>query len=437
MKTGIVAIIGKPNVGKSSLFNRIIKKNISIIDDKPGVTRDRIYFYANWLTYTFLLIDTGGITEQKNIPFIQEIKIQSQIAINEADIILFLVSYYDGITRDDEIITKILYKTKKNIILVVNKYDKKDNNLKLYNFLSLGFGEPIAISSIHGIGIGDLLDKIIFFLQKKILYYEISSLNFAIIGQTNVGKSSLTNAILNEQRVIVSDIPGTTTDTIDIFFTRNKKKYTIIDTAGIKRKNKIYENFEKYSLLRTIKAIERSHIILLVIDGSIPIVNQDIHIGGLPYERKKPVIIIVNKLDKIIITNNQIFKQIEKKIKECFKYLNYAKIIFVSALKHEGINKLFILINNINQMLKKHIKTSILNEILIKIQLSHASSNFNGGKLKIYYTTQLKCNIPTFIMFCNNPKYVHFSYKRFIENQIRDYFDFSGIPINIIFKRKK
>ncbi|AHF57491.1 ribosome biogenesis GTPase Der [Spiroplasma eriocheiris] len=436
-RKGTVAIIGRPNVGKSTLFNRIIKDRLAIVEDTPGVTRDRIYAYSEWLTREFLLIDTGGITLDHQALFAEEIKMQAEIAINEADVIVFVVSYKEGISPDDEMIAKMLYKAKKPVILAINKYDKQEKDNELYEYMALGFGEPIAISASHGIGIGDLLDQIISYLDELPVKIKNKGINFSIIGRPNVGKSSLTNAILGEERVIVSDIAGTTTDSIDTTFTRNKTEYTVIDTAGIRRKGKVYEKLEKYSVLRAVSAIERSDIVLLLIDGTQKVTDQDTNIGGLAFEQKKPVIIVVNKWDAISQKTERTMNEIEKQIRGYFKYLNYAKMVFVSALEKKRLNVLFSAIEEVYAGLKQRVKTSVLNEILVKAQLLNPPPDFNGGRVKIYYATQPESTIPTFIMFCNNPQYVHFSYKRFLENQIRDYFGFNGVPINILFRERK
>ncbi|AGM25904.1 GTP-binding protein EngA [Spiroplasma syrphidicola EA-1] len=436
-RKGTVAIVGRPNVGKSTLFNRIIRERLSIVEDTPGVTRDRIYSYSEWLTREFLIIDTGGITLDHNAPFAQEIKVQAEIAIEEADVIVFVVSYKDGIISDDQMIAKLLYKSKKPIILAVNKYDKQEKDSELYEYMALGFGEPIPVSAAHGIGVGDLLDEIISYLDAIPVVEKPPGINFSLIGRPNAGKSSLVNAILGEERVIVSPIAGTTTDSIDTSFTRNQEKYTVIDTAGIRRRGKVYEKLEKYSVLRAVSAIERSDVVLVIIDGTVPITDQDTNIAGLAFEQNKPIILVVNKWDAIADKETQTMNQIEKHIRSYFKYLSYAKMVFVSALEKKRLNQLFDTIKTVYEGLQIRVKTSVLNEILVKAQLLNPPPDFNGGRLKIYYATQPVGTIPTFIMFCNEPKYLHFSYKRFIENQIREHFGFEGIPIKILFRKRK
>ncbi len=435
MSNNIVAIIGRPNVGKSTLFNRMLRKKVSIVENKSGVTRDRIYSSTEWLTKKFVLIDTGGITS-KNMTFSEQINAQVNIAIDEADIILFVLSYKEGLTDEDKHIAKKLHKKNKKIILVVNKYDKKVNENDIYDYMVLGFDLPILVSSEHGIGIGDLLDKIISLIDYKKIQIKKNVISFAIIGKPNSGKSSLVNSILNEDRVIVSHIPGSTTDSIDTEFTYNKKKYVVTDTAGIIKKSKLYEKLEKFSFLHSIKSIEKSDIIILLIDGSEKITNLDTIIGGIPFETTKPVIIVINKIDLFDDKNEEYYKW-EDEIKKRFKYLKYAYCVFVSAIKKNRINKLLDTINLVHIAMNKRINTSILNEVLIKAQLANQSPHFKGGRLKIYYSSQPSSIPPTFILFVNNKSYAHFSYIRYIENQIRNSFNFKGVPIKLILRSKK
>ncbi|WP_342252427.1 ribosome biogenesis GTPase Der [Spiroplasma endosymbiont of Amphibalanus improvisus] len=431
-----IAIVGRPNVGKSTLFNRIIKEKVSIVENTPGVTRDRIYAQGEWLTRKFNLIDTGGITLDKN-NFSEEIKIQTQVAIEEADLIIFLSSYKDGLNSDDLVIIKKLQKTKKPVLFVLNKYDKKEEFVNIYNYMEHGFGIPLLISAEHSVGVGDLLDKIIVYVDKINKETDEESIKFSIIGRPNVGKSSLTNAILNENRVIVSEIPGTTTDAINTYFTNNNVMYSIVDTAGIRKKSRIYENIEKYSFLRTLISISKSDIILLVLDATEKISDLDTNIGGLAFKENKPVIIVANKWDLVTNKSEEIVNNKTKEIKAYFKYLKYAKVMFISAKEKIRVNKLLILISELNEKLQKRISTSVLNEILTKSQLINPPPDFNGGRLKIYYATQIEAKPPTFILFVNKPAYVHFSYERFLLNQIRGTFDFEGVPIKLIFRERK
>ncbi|WP_338960409.1 MULTISPECIES: ribosome biogenesis GTPase Der [unclassified Spiroplasma] len=431
-----VVIVGRPNVGKSSIFNRILQKKVAIIEDMPGATRDRIYGIGEWLTQNFVIIDTGGIT--KTITnFTQQINQQVNIALAEADIVLFVCSYQEGLTHEDEDIAKLLYRTKKPVIIIANKYDnvQKDND-KIYDYLKVGFGEPILVSASHGVGFGDLLDMIITKLPKEVHTEKKEHINLAIIGRPNVGKSSLVNTILQENRVIVSPIAGTTTDAIDSNFVYNKKQYCVIDTAGIRRKGKITEDLEKYSLIRTTNAIERSDIVLFLLDGSVEIQEQDLTIAGMAKNLDKPVIIIVNKWD-LVKKNEKTMQEFTKKIKEKFKYLEYSFVVYLSALENTRIHTLFATINEVLVNMNLRIKTSILNEIINKAQLINEPPYFKGGRLKIYYTTQVEKNPPTFILMVNAPQRCHFSYERFLINQIRERFGFQGVPIKLRFRMRK
>ncbi|ATZ20731.1 ribosome biogenesis GTPase Der [Mesoplasma coleopterae] len=435
MKKGIVAIVGRPNVGKSSLFNRIIREKKSIVEDTPGVTRDRIYGTAEWLTREFIVIDTGGITLEDQ-PFAKEIKVQAEIAMEEADVIVFLLNHQEGLSDEDKMIAKILYKTKKPIVLAVNKYDKKTSDFDQYEYMSLGFGEPILISATHGIGTGDLLDDIIHQMPSNEEMNKDNRTRVSIIGRPNVGKSSLVNSLIGEERMIVSDIPGTTLDAVDSVVKVNNIEYTLIDTAGIRKKSKIFQNVEKYSYLRSLTTINGSDVVLLMLDASVPISDLDTNIGGLAFEERKPIIIIANKWDLVENKEKEILKK-EDEIRAYFKYLAYAKILFVSAHDKTRITKIFTAVEDIRTALDKKIKTSVFNEVLNKAQLINPAPNFNGGRLKIYYGAQVEAYLPTFVLFVNNPDYVHFSYKRFLENQIRLQFGFEGVPMSIIFRERK
>ncbi|MCL6428547.1 GTPase Der [Spiroplasma sp. JKS002669] len=430
-----VVIVGKPNVGKSSIFNRITQKRTAIISDQPQTTRDRIYGNVYWLTKQFVVVDTGGISSAK-INFQTEINQQVNVALNEADVVIFVCSYQDGLTDEDEAIAKLLYKVKKPIILVANKYDKVDNSDLVSDFLSLGFDWPILVSASHGIGIGELLDQVIVKLGDKKAVETAKITSLAVIGRPNVGKSSLVNAILAEDRVIVSPIAGTTTDAIDTYFQYNKEKYALIDTAGIRRKGKITNNVEKYSVIRTTEAIKRSDVILFLLDAKEGIIEQDLTVAGLAKNLDKPVIIVVNKWD-LVAHSEKAMKEFTKKIKEEFKYLDYALITYLSALKKTRINILFKTIKVVLENMDLRIKTSVLNEVITKAQLINQAPNFNGGRLKIYYATQVETSPPTFILMVNNRDYCHFSYQRFLINQIRHNFDFQGVPIKLILKNRK
>ncbi len=429
-----VVIVGKPNVGKSTLFNRLIRQKKSIVENQPGVTRDRIYGNVDWLGKKFSLIDTGGLTI-KHSPFQKNIEIQVGYAIDEADLILFMVSNKERINADDYFISKLLKKQKnKKVLLVVNKSENNDKtNEKSY--YSFGYGKPFYISAEHSIGVGDLLDEIIKIIKLVKQKNQNNNLTFCIIGKPNVGKSTLTNSILNEDRVLVSPIPNTTRDSINIDFKYNNKLYTIIDTAGIRRKGKIIEKVEKYAVLRTQTAVAESKIILLMLDGSQEFSEQDEIIGGIAFKANIPTIIVVNKWD--LVKKDQ-HTQIEfiKKIHSKFKFLSWAPIVFISAKKNKKIQNIFKLINDIQKQLDIKVNTSMLNEVVLKAASHNPPSLFKGGRLTIHYATQVKGQIPTFVIFTNDPKYLHFSYARFIENLIRESFEINLVPITIYYKDK-
>lgn len=432
---GVAAIVGRPNVGKSTVFNRILQERKSIVEDTPGVTRDRIYGKAEWLTKEFRLIDTGGI-QVADQPFKKEIEIQVEIAIEEADTILFVVSGKDGITSDDEYIARMLRKSNKPIILVVNKIDDTQFQNSIYEFYNLGIGDPIACSGAHGIGIGDVLNQLISsFESRRHKDYE-SSLSFCFIGRPNVGKSSLVNAILNQDRVIVSNIEGTTRDAIDTPFKVDGKDYVVVDTAGIRRKGKVFESIEKYSVLRAMSAIERSDVALIVIDGEKGILEQDKHVAGYAHESGKGVIIVYNKWDTVE-KDEQTMNRITKEIRSEFVYLAYAPIVFVSALTKQRVHSLLPLIEEVANYNSLRIQTNVLNEVILDAQLMTPPPTHNGKRLKIYYASQVAANPPTIVLFVNDPELLHFSYKRFIENKLREVFEFKGTPIHIMARERK
>ena len=414
MPQGIVAIVGSPNVGKSTIFNRMIGERRAIVDDELGITRDRLYGTCEWLGHKFSLIDTGGI-EIKNRPFQEQIRMQAEIAINEADVIVFVVDGKLGITTDDRVVTGILRKVNKPIILAVNKIDEGSHMADAHEFYGLGLGEPHIVSGAHGIGIGDILNEIVKYLPNNDDDLEEDKITFCVVGRPNVGKSSLTNAILNQDRVIVSNISGTTRDSIDTPFKRGDQNYLVIDTAGLKKRGKIYESIDKYSAIRALKAIERSEIVLLVLDGKEGITEQDKHVIQYATDLHKAIIIVVNKWDLVDKQTNTM-SDYTKIIREEYKFLSYAPVVFLSALKKQRLDT--------------------LNEVMQDAQIMNQAPNFNGGRLKILYASQVSTAPPTIVLFVNDPDFMHFSYERYIKNRLRETFNFDGTPIRIVLKKR-
>lgn len=435
MSKKLVAIVGAPSVGKSTIFNRIIGERKSIIESQRGVTRDRIYAHASWLTRPFNVVDTGGI-EVENRPFQEQIRAQVEIAIDEADIIVVVVDGKIGLTDDDQMVARMLYKTDKPIILAVNKIDDAHLKNNVYEFYSLGLGDPIPVSGAHGVGIGDILDKIVSYIPEDKENEDSDEIKFSIIGQPNVGKSSLCNAILNEERVIVSNIEGTTRDAIDTPFKRNERDYVVIDTAGLKKRGKIYEAIDKFAALRALRAIDNSDIALLVIDGEKGITEQDKHVVGYAVEAKKAIILVVNKWD-LVKKDNNTQAEFTKNIRKEFKFLDYAPVIYLSALNKTKVNDLFSLINQVYESYIFQIKTSVLNEIIQEAQMMNESPDFNGGRVRIYYAQQVASKPLTIALFVNDPHFMHFSYMRYIENRIRESFELMGSPINLVLRKRK
>ncbi|MBS4191047.1 ribosome biogenesis GTPase Der [Bacillus sp. FJAT-49705] len=436
MAKPVVAIVGRPNVGKSTIFNRIVGERISIVEDIPGVTRDRIYSSAEWLNHDFNIIDTGGI-DIGDEPFLEQIRQQAEIAIDEADVIIFLTNGREGVTAADEEVAKILYRAKKPVVLGVNKIDNPEMRDQIYDFYALGFGEPFPISGSHGLGLGDLLDEAAkHFPKHGQKDYEDDVIKFSLIGRPNVGKSSLVNAILGEDRVIVSNVAGTTRDAIDSELTFNGEKYVIIDTAGMRKKGKVYETTEKYSVLRALRAIERSDVVLVVIDGEEGIIEQDKRIAGYAHEAGRAVVIVVNKWDAVE-KDEKTMKEFEQKIREHFLFLDYAPIVFLSAKTKKRIHTLIPMINTASENHALRVDTSVLNDVIMDAVAMNPTPTDKGRRLKIYYTTQVAVKPPTFVVFVNEPELMHFSYERFIENRIRDAFGFEGTPIKIFARERK
>lgn len=430
MIDGVVAIVGRPNVGKSTLFNRMIEERKSIVDDQPGVTRDRIYGIAHWLTREFRVIDTGGI-ELVDRPFQEQIRAQAQIAMEESDVIVFVVDGRRGMDDDDLFVVKMLNKSGKPVILAVNKIDDGSQQLNIYEFYGLGIGDPIAISAVHGIGMGDLLDKVVNMLPRREQELPEGIVKFCFIGRPNVGKSSLVNAVLNEERVIVSPIEGTTRDAIDTTFTFDGRDYVVIDTAGLKKRGRIYESVDKYAALRALSAIDRSDVAVLVIDASVGIREQDKNIVGYALEAKKAIVIAVNKWDTVV-KDDKTMSDYTKKIRTEFQFLDYAPIVYLSAINKARLPTLFNAILGAFESYTKRIVTSTLNHVVLDAQMSNPAPDFNGGRLRIKYASQVAIRPPTFVIFVNNPEHLHFSYQRYLENQLRYAFGFEGTPLTIV-----
>ncbi|HSU80733.1 MAG TPA: ribosome biogenesis GTPase Der [Candidatus Angelobacter sp.] len=436
MAKPVVAIVGRPNVGKSTIFNRIVGERMAIVEDIPGVTRDRLYGNGDWLGWYFHIIDTGGI-DLGDEPLLVQMREQAHLAIEEADVILFICDGQDGITGADEEVAQMLYRSKKPVVLGVNKIDNPERRPNVYDFYSLGFGEPIGISGAHGVGIGDLLDQVVaHFPQVEEDEYDESTIRFSLIGRPNVGKSSLVNAILGRERVIVSDIAGTTRDAIDTPFQRNDREYVIVDTAGMRKRGKIYEKTEKYSVLRAQRAIERSDVVLVVLDGEEGIIEQDKKVAGYAHEAGRAIVIVVNKWDAVEKDDKtmDVFKQ---KIRDHFQYLSYAPIVFVSAKTKQKLHQLLPVIDQVAENHSMRVQTSHLNDVISDAIAMTPPPSDKGNRLKIYYATQVSVKPPAFVFFVNDPELVHFSYQRFLENRIRDTFGFIGTPIRIYIRKRQ
>ena len=433
MKKPTVALLGRPNVGKSTLFNRLIGTKIAIIEDIPGITRDRIYGVVKFEDYSFNLIDTGGI-DISDASFNTQIKAQAEIAIEESDVIVFVVDAKDGLTTNDLVVKDMLLKSGKKIIVAINKMDSKLAKDNMYDFYELGFDNYINISSEQNEGIFELLTEIT--KDFNTVEEEVDdSIKFSIIGRPNVGKSSLTNAILNEDRVIVSDVAGTTRDAIDIPFTYHGQAFTVIDTAGMRKKGKIYENVEKYSLLRSMRAIDRSDVCLLVLDAETGIIEHDKHIAGYAIEAGKPIIIVVNKWD-VIDNKDESMKKFTNEIRNNFQFMPYAPIVYLSALTKKRIHTLMPAVIKVYENSKKQIATNLINDCIIDAYNLNLPPSYKGKRLKIYFTSQVSNCPPTFNIQVNSKGLIHFSYERYLENKIRESFDFEGTPIVLQFKNK-
>jgi GTP-binding protein len=435
MTKPVVAIVGRPNVGKSTIFNRIVGERVAIVEDMPGVTRDRIYSKGEWLNREFNLIDTGGI-ELGDEPLLIQMRAQAELAIKEADVIIFIVNGREGITSADQEVAKILFRSDKPVVLGVNKIDNPEMQEELYEFYSLGMDTPYPISGAHGLGLGDLLDDVIkHFPEQDEDPYDEDTIRISLIGRPNVGKSSLVNAMLGEERVIVSNIPGTTRDAIDTPFSRDGQDYVLIDTAGMRKRGKVYEATEKYSVLRSLKAIERSNVVLVVINAEEGLIEQDKKIAGYAHEAGRAVIIVVNKWDALE-KDDKTMKNFETKLRDELLFLTYAPILFVSAKTKQRLHQVLPMVKKVSENHHLRVPTNVLNDMIMDAVAMNPTPTDKGKRLKINYVTQVAVEPPTFVFFVNEPELMHFSYERFLENRLRATFEFEGTPIKI-FARKK
>lgn len=438
MSKPIVAIVGRPNVGKSTLFNVIAGDSIAIVKDTPGVTRDRIYADCSWLNYNFTLIDTGGIEPDSSDVILSQMRDQAQIAIDTADVIIFLADVRQGLTDADGKVADMLRRSQKPVVLCVNKVDSfKKMEADVYEFYNLGIGDPIPVSASNHQGVGDLLEAVSDHFKKDGSESDDDDRpRIAIVGRPNVGKSSIVNRLVGEKRVIVSDIAGTTRDAIDTPLKRNGREYILIDTAGLRRKSKIHEDLERYSIIRTVTAVERADVVVMVIDAAEGVAEQDAKIAGIAHERGKGVIIAVNKWDAVEKDDKTIYKMTEK-IKQTLAYMPYAEFVFISAKTGQRLDKLFELIDMIIENQSMRIATGVLNEILAEAVAMQQPPSDKGRRLKIFYMTQISVKPPTFVVFVNDKKLMHYSYTRYIENQIRNAFGFRGTPLRFIIRERK
>lgn len=433
----LIAIVGRPNVGKSTLFNKLIGQRLSIVEDTPGVTRDRIYGQAEWLNKKFMLVDTGGIEPDTKDVILSQMREQAQLAIDSANVIIFVVDITTGVTANDQSVADMLLKSGKPVVLCVNKCDTiGEPPAEIYEFYNLGLGEPIAVSSVHGHGTGDLLDAAFEYMpEDDEEEYEEGIIKVAVIGKPNAGKSSLINKIAGEQRVIVSDIAGTTRDAIDTVIERDGEKYVFIDTAGIRRKSKITESIEKYSVLRAYMAIDRADVCVIMIDANEGYTEQDSKVAGYAHEQGKACVIAVNKWDSIE-KNDKTMNEFRKKLEVDFSFMSYAPFVFISALTGQRIDKLFELIKYTAEQNSRRITTGMLNDLLSYATARVQPPSDKGKRLKLYYMTQASTKPPAFVVFCNNKELFHYSYQRYIENQIREAFSLDATPIRIIVRER-
>ncbi|NQX44830.1 ribosome biogenesis GTPase Der [Paenibacillus tritici] len=436
MARPVVAIVGRPNVGKSTIFNRLIGDRLAIVEDKPGITRDRIYGVSDWNGKSFSVIDTGGIEIDGEDAILKSIRVQAELAIEEADVIVFMCEAKSGLTSSDEEVAQILFRSGKPIVLAINKVDNMKRTEDIYEFYSLGIGDPIGISGSHGTGIGDLLDAVVERLPDKTeVEYDDDVIRVALIGRPNVGKSSLVNAILGEERVIVSDVAGTTRDAIDTPFERDGQRYVLIDTAGMRKRGKVYENTEKYSVMRAMKAIERADVVLVVINGEEGIIDQDKHIAGYAHDAGKASIFVVNKWDAIE-KDDKTMQNFERNIRDHFLFMSYAPVVFLSALTKQRLQKLLPVVQHVAQQHALRITTHLVNDVVSDAVAINPPPTDKGRRLRINYVTQVATKPPTIVVFVNDPSLMHFSYERYLENKLRAAFNFEGTPIRLFTRRK-
>lgn len=433
----LVAIVGRPNVGKSTLFNRITGKRIAIVEDEPGITRDRLYADADWSGYEFTLVDTGGIEDPRGNLILEQMRFQAEIAIDEADVIIFVVDVREGLTAADEEVAEMLRRTNKPVVLAANKVEQREVPHQVYDFYRLGLGDPIVISASQGMGVGDLLDEVVKHLPKVMEEpYDEDTVKVAVIGRPNVGKSSLVNALLGEERVIVSDIPGTTRDAIDTLFRTPEGCFVLIDTAGMRRKGRIEEAVERYSVVRSLRAIDRSDVVLMVIDATAGVTEQDKKIAGYAHEKGKASILLLNKWD-LVEKDEKTYREYELKVREELAFMPYAPILTISAKTKQRVHKIIELILYVLNQTSIRVSTSVLNDVIEEAKAITPPPTDQGQALKIFYATQVAVKPPTFVLFVNDPKLMHFSYLRYLENQIRRAFSINATPVRLYARPKE